>query len=136
MRPNVELMEPILKLLFETKLISQRPEIVNGFSDYRTCEIYEMTMEERRKMLAWLEEYEVQTDKEKCIKKLFHLCHLYGWHTYDEKKEKHVVDVKSLNAWLVKYGRFHKELNKHNLLELSQVTSQFEKVVNQFLKTI
>jgi len=118
-------------------LTEQRREIVLQFTGGRTDNSSDMTNKEIISLINALQSTGSKTgSKERTIKKLFHLCHLYGWQKYDELKGNDVVDVDLLNAWLIRYGKFHKELNDHTSAELAKVTTQFEIVVNQLLKTI
>ena len=137
MKHSPVLHKKLYALYKQNGLTEQRREIVLQFTGGRTDNSSEMTEKEIIALINALQTPKTATgSKERAIKKLFHLCHLYGWQKFDPEKGKDVVDVDSLNAWLVKYGKFHKELNSHTPAELGKVITQFEFVVNKLLKTI
>jgi len=62
-----------------------------------------------------------KADKQR--KKVLSICHDLGWETPGGK-----IDWSRLNAWLLKYGYLHKELNKYTLAELPALVTQFEQL--------
>lgn len=137
MKHSPALHKKLYALYKQTGLTDQRREIVLQFTGGRTDNSSELTGKEIISLINALQAPGTVTgSKERTIKKLFHLCHLYGWQKYDETKGKDVVDMDLLNGWLIKYGKFHKELKEHSPAELAKVTAQFEMVVNKLLKTI
>lgn len=46
------------------------------------------------------------------------------------------ADMERINKWCVKYGQFHKQLNDHSALELTQLTAQVEKVYKSYLLSL
>ena len=122
-------------------LTENRRDIVFNFTHGRTDNSSELTTAEIVELINILEGKVTETDKSKkkaskTINKLLSLCHTYGWRKLNKTGDKYIADIDSLNSWLIKYGKYHKTLKEHSLYELGIVTTQFEKVVNQLLKSI
>ena len=47
-----------------------------------------------------------------------------------------VADMKRIYGWVIKYGRFHKPLNKHSGAELAGLVSQVERMYDSWLSEI
>ena len=125
----------------EKGLTENRREIVYSFTGGRTDNSSDLTTSEIVRLINSLNNgAESQSQKppkeSRTINKLFSLCYIYGWKKFDQEKQKDTVDIDKLNAWLTKYGKYHKALKEHSPYELGIVTSQFEKVLNQLLKSI
>ncbi len=69
---------------------------------------------------------------DKMRKKMIGIARNMGWEL-EVKQPK--PDMDRLNNWCVKYGQFHKELNKHDVKELSLLITQFEQVYSSFLSS-
>lgn len=64
-------------------------------------------------------------------KKILHLAHKMEW-TLDNGK----VDFKAVNTWCINKGKYHKPLNDHNHVELTNLVTQFLNVYKSHLKAI
>lgn len=122
-------------------LTEERRDIVFNFTNGKTDNSSELTTTEIIELINFLEGSKKETKSNetrnsKTASKLFSLCHTYGWRKLNKNGDKYVADVNALNNWLLKYGKYHKVLKDHTSQELGIVTTQFEKVVNQLLKTL
>lgn len=140
MNHSPQLHKKLYSLYKEKGLTENRREIVYNFTDGKTDNSSDLSTKEIIQLINALDNYNDDENKpqkrqSKTINKLFALCYDYGWKNYDNSRKRFVVDVEALNNWLVKYGKYHKLLNEHSSYELGIVTSQFEKVVNNLLKS-
>lgn len=136
MKHSLTLHKKLYSLYKQRGITENRREIIRDFTNGRTENSSELSTQEIISLINILQGGTTAKPQPKTINKLFGLCYTYGWKYYDESKGKFVVDVEKLNHWLVKYGKYHKQLNQHNTKELGIVTAQFEKVVNSLLKSI
>lgn len=137
MKHSAQLHKKLYSLYKEKGLTDDRRELVLNFTDGRTNNSSELSTNEIISFISLLAgEKPKKKSPELNVNKLFHLCHLYGWKRFDEEKNKNVVDTEHLNEWLIKYGKYHKQLNDHTQQEINKVTVQFEMVVNKLLKAI
>lgn len=139
MNHSLPLHKKLYSLYKEKGLTEERREIVADFTGGRTDNSAELTTNEIVSLISSLDNSDTKKPvkrQNRTIYKLFGLCYVYGYKKYSEAKKKDVVDVTSLNNWLIKYGKFHKKLESHSDYELGIVTTQFERVVNQLLKTM
>lgn len=122
-------------------LTESRRDIVFNFTNGKTDNSSELTTAEIIELINFLEgnvkkTVYNETKNSKTVNKLLSLCHTYGWRKLNKEGTKYVADVEPLNNRLVKYGKYHKVLKEHSSYEIGIVTTQFEKVVNQLLKTL
>lgn len=141
MNHSAELHRKLYSTYKDKGLTENRRDIVFNFTNGKTDNSSELTTAEIIELINILEGKAKETNStenrsSKTIRKLFSLCHTYGWRKLNKSGEKYVADVDALNAWLLKYGKYHKVLKEHTPYELGIVTTQFEKVVNQLLKTL
>ena len=71
------------------------------------------------------------TPEQRMRRKFLHIAHLLGW-----KQPNGKVDIDRLNAWLRKYGMYHKSLNEMNKRELARTLGQFETFYESTLKQV
>ena len=140
MNHSLPLHRKIYSVYKDKGLTEERRNIVYNFTNGKTDNSSELSTNEIIQLIKSLENFVGNENKpqkrvSKTINKLFALCYDYGWKNFDVEKDKFVVDVEALNNWLLKYGKYHKKLNDHSPYELGIVTSQFEKVVNNLLKS-
>jgi hypothetical protein len=137
MNHSLQLHKKLYSTYREKGLTENRREIVYSFTGGRTDNSSDLSTSEIVRLISSLNSgAESQSQKprkdSRTINKLFSLCYMYGWKNFDEEKQKDTVDIDKLNAWLTKYGKYHKTLKEHSPYELGIVTSQF----NQLLKSI
>lgn len=104
----------------------------------RTESTRDLTEIETDAIIRKLEAEFVQFDvANKMRRKLISMAREMGWETTPSNSpwRRRVADMDRLNAWCVKYGQFHKTLNKHTLQELPLLISQFEQVYRSFLSS-
>lgn len=140
MNHSLQLHRKLYSIYKEKGLTDNRREIVYNFTNGKTDNSSDLSTNEISKLIESLGNFKIdgikpQKKPSKTVNKLFALCYDYGWKIFDKEKDKFVVNVEALNNWLVKYGKFHKTLKEHSSYELGIVTSQFEKVVNNLLKS-
>ncbi|HBV14945.1 hypothetical protein [Chryseobacterium carnipullorum] len=141
MNHSLQLHKKLYSTYKKKGLTENRREIVYNFTNGRTDNSSDLNTNEIVQLISSLTEnsssenlkYQISS---RTVNKLFSLCYTYGWKKYDEQKKKDTVDIERLNAWLFKYGKYHKALNDHSPYELGIVTAQFEKIVNQLLKSL
>lgn len=137
MKHSAQLHKKLYSLYKEKGLTEDRRDLVFNFTNGRTNNSSDLSTNEIISFISLLAgEKPKKKSPELNVNKLFHLCHLYGWKRFDEEKNKNVVDTEHLNEWLIKYGKYHKQLNDHTQQEINKVTVQFEMVVNKLLKAI
>lgn len=62
------------------------------------------------------------------------LCYQLGWTRMHERLGRMVADNARLGRWLKTYGKYKKQLKKHNPEELGAVIMAMEKMLNNRLK--
>ena len=67
-------------------------------------------------------------------KKIIALAHQMGWSAQHPESGNKIADMPRINAWCVKYGYLHKELNAYSLEELPKLVTQYQNLYNTFLK--
>jgi hypothetical protein len=130
-------MKPITKnqvtaiqtLISQKGLREEKARIISEASACRTCSTKELTFEEAKQLINFL-----NTRKElpnaKMMRKLFAMAHETGMiHkavVVTPEKMKEQNNYKHLHDWVNKYGYLKKPLNDYNYLELPKLVSQFE----------
>ena len=113
----------------------QRDELIYAFTNGKKSSLKALSEWEFKEFLNWLKtRFELSnkskpwqgTSEDKMRKKLIQLfVHEMGY------------TIKGLNDWCVKYGKFHKILNKHTLEELTIILSIAKtKVYPNFMKNV
>ena len=132
-------------ILSKAGILEQSVTIVGSFTNGREESSTKMTLTELNRAIEVLQAKYPQTAAkrgfeakpgDKMRKKIMAMAHTLGWQVVDTKSGGVKADVGAVNKWCVKYGQFHKPLNKHDESELVKLVSQFEKVDNTFYKNL
>lgn len=139
---NLVLNKKMHTLLAQANLMDEKRTLVQSFTEYRTEHSSEMTDAEAMLMIDYLRR---QPDPaQKMRRKIISMAHEMGWHSLitgpsnqeEGGRAKWVIDMKRLNAWMVKYSYLHKELNAYRYKELPKLITQFESLYQSFLKKV
>jgi hypothetical protein len=68
-------------------------------------------------------------------KRILSLFYQYGYTEFSAKKKRLVVDFERMDAWMLKYGYLHKNLNKYKYSELPKLVTQVEQVVTKYIES-
>lgn len=132
----------LYQLLKETNLMEMRHELVMSYSQGRTENSALLYPTEIKQLIDYLKSirgtvHKPQNDFEagdKMRKKILSLCYTIGWVRFSAHRQKMVVDMARLEAWMKKYGYLHKSLNDYKYNELPELVSQFERMAISFLE--
>jgi hypothetical protein len=117
----------ILKTLNGRGIDLSKDELVSDYTNGRTKSLKEMTPYEYKQMIINLNSFVSNSDalkEDKMRKKILSIAHELNWTLPNGK-----IDWPKLNAWLLKYGYLHKELNRYKLSELPQLVSQIQQLL-------
>jgi len=133
----------LFALLNQSGLMEHRKDVVYSFTNGRTESTKELEQKEYKALIDYLKVVKENTTEkddfmkgEHMRKRIFSMCHQYGWTAFDATKRKHTVDVDKLNGWMQKYSYLHKSINQYKYNELPQLVTQFETVLKTFLESI
>ncbi len=131
---NPALNKQLHGLLTQTGLTPQKADLVSGFTNGRSDSSKDLTNEEAKKMIAYLNSTaDIHNEKSnKMRRKIISLAHEMHWHLSGTQK----IDMPRLNAWCVKFGYLKKELNKYRYNELTTLVTQFTAVYNSYLSKL
>jgi hypothetical protein len=75
---------------------------------------------------------------DKMRKRIISMAHEMGWVLTNNGQRSTVnkIDRPRINAWTLKYGYLHKQLNAYTVSELPTLVTQFENMYKQFLNEI
>lgn len=66
---------------------------------------------------------ETNSDKaDRLRKKIISMAHEMSWESLQGR-----ADMERINNWCIKYGKYHRPLNDHSILELGILITQFER---------
>lgn len=68
-------------------------------------------------------------------KKIIALAHQMGWSGIHPTSGNKIADMARINAWCIKYGYLHKQLNDHTISELPKLVTQFDNLYKTFLNS-
>ena len=134
----------------DANLKAAKEDIVKEVSNGRTASVKELLFAEADSLIKGLKKestFKKELDKaDPCHKmrgKILSRAHELGWHKKDAKgnvvrdraTQKAKIDFDRVNEWCVKYGYLSKKLDKYTYAELPKLVTQFEKVLNNYLKS-
>lgn len=133
----------IAAILVSRKMMSQKSDIVEGFTDGRTTSLRELTFTEAAELIDLLNKNpENKNPKSKLMSKLFAMCHEMGWITTDDSVNEKGKLIKKKNYqrvhdWVEKYGYLKKPLREYTYKELPKLVSIFEeKIYNVYIQNL
>lgn len=112
-----------------------KKELVQQYTNNRESSTKEMTIEEAQHLIADLQKLaknnpdDIKANQKR--RQILRYAHEMRWEHEDGS-----VDMGRVNGWCIAKGKYHKELNKHTLNELSGLIWQFEQVYKSFLSTL
>ncbi|MNS37845.1 hypothetical protein D3C72_700780 [compost metagenome] len=108
-------------------------EMVQGFTNGRTDSRANLHFEEANAMIRHLKELDPDyNDCNRMRGKILALAHEMFWHIPGTTK----IDMKRIDEWCMKLGKYKKRLNQHLKNELPALITQFEHVHASFLKNL
>ena len=139
MNHTIERHRRLYGLFRDTGTEKYRHELVLSYSQGRTENSAELTDLETDELIRHL----VQLTKPKPVaahptrsgvdyqgqqmrRRILSLCYTMGWSVWNEAKQKHEVDWKRLNGWMLHYSYAHKPMNEYSYGELQRLICQFE----------
>lgn len=127
------------KKLKEKGFEGDRKDLISQFTEGKKDSLKSLTHWQYKEFIVWLNsfvngsagtkqtpEYHQRQLLRRKIIALFHKMH----YKLDDGK----IDIKRVDEWCLKYGKFKKILNYHTYNELVQLVTQVEKVYETFLK--
>lgn len=117
-------------LLNKTGLMADKANIINGITKGRTESSKDLSFDEARLMINWLQSQDNTIDGAvKMRRKIISMAHEMHWHLpYTQR-----VDMLRLNGWCEKFGYLHKKLNDYTYKELPTLVTQFTAVYKDYL---
>lgn len=112
-------------LLKSLDLVDEKEELVYTISDGRTTSSKELSMDEARRLIMNLAEYDPRERQKSLIFSLAYRAGIIYGETDADKK----INVAKLNMFLKERGAVKKELNRMTQEELVKVHRQFEGIV-------
>lgn len=155
-----ELNKQLHALLTQTGLTDAKPYLVNSFTHGRSESSRDLTNSEAIEFVRYLKKqieikqasnpitdskhisnamptFKANTPAQQANtmrKKIIALAHQMGWSAQHPESGNKIADMPRINAWCVKYGYLHKELNAYSLEELPKLVTQYQNLYNTFLK--
>jgi len=129
-------------LLSATGMIGQKSNLVLGATDGRSESRADLTDAEADLLIEGLKKMPAKQDaqNEACIKmrrKLIASAREMGYYKpAADGTKKYVADMDRINGWVEKYGYLKKPFNDYTYEELPKLLSQFDTVLNKYLKSI
>lgn len=124
-------LQAIQAMLSKAGLRGQKDSIVFSYSQGRTTHVSDLYINEAGSLIKWLKEMLNSPDAKtgRMRNKILSIAHELGW-----ELESGRVDMFRINAWCVKYGHAHKELDQYTYMELPRLVTQFENMLKDYLK--
>ncbi|MBC6425213.1 MAG: hypothetical protein GDA51_01815 [Ekhidna sp.] len=121
----------------------ERSEVVLEVSGGRTCSLRQLSAAEYAHLLQRLRHFlprgRDEVSENNMRRKVIALFRKMGYEqaVIDEKgRMQFAADMPAIEAWVKKYGKFHKSLNRHTKKELAQLVSQVELMNKKDMKAI
>ena len=118
-------------LLNNLGIIEQKAEIVYDLSKGRTDSTKGLTLDEARRLITSLSEYDPKERQKSLIFSLAYQAGIIYGSSPDDKK----MNAAKLNLFLRERGAVKKELNSMNYNELTKTHRQFEAIVKSTVKS-
>lgn len=112
-----------------------KKDLVFSFTDGRSESSRDMTDQEAKEMINYLENIKTAPDPaDRMRKKIISQAREMHWEKRDNGKR--VADMARVEAWVIKYGVLKKPLNDYKINELPALVTQFDKVYKDFLNKL
>ncbi len=123
----------IAVLVQKLGLQGQKKILVLSHTDGRTDTSKDMYFHEANDLIKSLKDRDPDEAKaERMRRVIISFAHQSGYRFPNTNR----VDMKRLDGWCVKYGKFHKKLNQHNYKELVELITQFKEVYKDHINNI
>ena len=133
MKRTSEQNKRLFALLYRLGWTEDRGEFVLSFTNGRTTSTAQMNREECESLIQHLQSFvtksESDREKDKKRKKVIAIAHNLGWKLPSGK-----VDISSIQNFINEKGVVKKPFNEYNLMELSKLIYQFEKIYEYTIK--
>lgn len=122
-------------LLNKAGLMEHKKEIVQEYSHKKSTSSKQLTLEEARALIDYLESLvNNQDSKSRMIKKIFAICRSLGW-IYGNSPEDRKMNNAKLGSFIERKGYLKKPLKDYNESELPGLVSQFESIQKNIEKS-
>lgn len=122
-------------LLNQTGKAPHKKELVSSFTSGRSDSSRDMTDQEARDLISYLEGSKTTPDPaDRMRKKVISMAREIGWEIRNNNGK--VADMQRIRNWVTKYGYLKKPLNDYTANELPRLVTQFEKVYQDFLHKV
>lgn len=112
-------------------MMDDKKDLVQRFTNGRETSSRKMTSGELRNMLDHLNGKSTPNMAgDKMRKAIISMAHQMGW-----ELPGGVADMPRIDAWCIKYGKYHQPLNAHTIPELQDITTQFNKAYQDHIRT-
>lgn len=111
-----------------------RHDIIEDFTEGKKSGLTQLNVHEYRELCDYLQrgfDVAITDRKNQMRRKIIALFHKMNY-----KLPNGRADMDGIQAWSVKYGKFHKTLNEHDYDELIQLLTQVENVYASYIKTL
>ncbi|MBN2668768.1 MAG: hypothetical protein JXR60_06020 [Bacteroidales bacterium] len=126
----------IEKKLKAQGFVGERADLIEQFTDGKKSSLRELTDRQYKAFIIWLTNQasgNSSNTKEDWQKSPANIMRRKVYSLFITKMD---YSEDEFNAWLLKYGKFHKPLQEHSEHELVQLTSQAEAVYKSWVKEI
>lgn len=122
-------------LLSQSGKAAHKKELVSSFTSGRSDSSRDMTDQEARDLISYLEGSKTAPDPaDRMRKKIISMAREIGWEMRTAKGK--VADIERIKNWVLKYGYLKKPLNDYGINELPRLVTQFEQVYKDFLNML
>jgi len=132
---NTTLNSRLHLLLTQSGKTQHKKDLVFSFTSGRSDSSREMTDQEARDMISYLEGSKTAPDPaDRMRKKIISMAREIGW----EKRTAtgRAADMERIGNWVLKYGALKKPFNDYKINELPALVTQFERVYKDFLNRL
>ena len=115
-------LKKIHTILGQLGLKDRKSEIVYGFTEGRTESSRELTLQEAKNLIEWLEESD---ERAKVIRRIWHLAYEMGIIVPGDQNEK-AMNTAKLDAFCKERGTVKKSISAQSFKEIKRTAKQFE----------
>jgi len=132
---NKQLNARLHLLLTQTHNTVFKKALVFGFTSGRSDSSRDMTDQEAREMIQYLEGQNTAPDPaDRMRKKIISMAREMGWEIRTAKGR--AADMERIKNWVLKYGLHKKPFKDYQVNELPALVTQFERVYKDYLSAV
>lgn len=110
-------------------MMDDKMDLVKQFTNGRATSTKDMRVGELHSLIDHLNGKESPSAAgDKMRKHIISMAHQMGWELPNGR-----ADMPRIDAWCVKYGKYHRPLNEHNNAELQEIVTQFNIAYQQHI---